>query len=385
MGGRVLHVGGGSLAILLLAAASFSLMTHCDSPTCQEKADCAEPTPPRDAGAAGGGGGLGGMGMGGMGMGDGSPASCQPTEDCTNGVDDDCNGAIDCADPACDAGFACVAAPPAGWSGPGILYEGSDAGAALSVPGCPAGFSVDAFDGTADPSAPPAVCGCACGSPLDVLCSPTVSFFYDSSCGDLCASASLAGGACAPICSGAQTMSIAMTADGGACTPLPTTQVAPATWGTVARVCRPALPNGASGGCGPGQVCAAKGTAPFAPFEGGFCIWQSGAVACPDPSQTSHTYFTGGDDTRGCAACTCGPPAGVTCGGGTATTYSDTACTSNAAAQTDDGACISAPAGAQAIEATTAGLPASGSCNASVVLATGGFSGSGATTVCCAP
>src|SRR5262245_45608356 len=38
-------------------------------------------------------------------------------EDCLNGVDDDGNGLVDCAYPACGAaGFACAPAPPDGWS-----------------------------------------------------------------------------------------------------------------------------------------------------------------------------------------------------------------------------------------------------------------------------
>ena len=43
---------------------------------------------------------------------------CKATgpEKCTNGVDDDCNGLTDCADPACQTqGYACAAPAPGGW------------------------------------------------------------------------------------------------------------------------------------------------------------------------------------------------------------------------------------------------------------------------------
>jgi len=39
----------------------------------------------------------------------------QQTEDCFNGIDDDCNGHIDCDDPACTASAVCV--PPASAGG----------------------------------------------------------------------------------------------------------------------------------------------------------------------------------------------------------------------------------------------------------------------------
>src|SRR5687767_10366507 len=38
-----------------------------------------------------------------------------PAEICDDGIDNDCNDRIDCADPACSA-FQCVVAPPPGWT-----------------------------------------------------------------------------------------------------------------------------------------------------------------------------------------------------------------------------------------------------------------------------
>src|SRR5437773_2281567 len=46
-----------------------------------------------------------------------NPADACATQesDCLDGVDNDCNGLVDCADPACGAGFRCVADAPSTW------------------------------------------------------------------------------------------------------------------------------------------------------------------------------------------------------------------------------------------------------------------------------
>src|SRR5262245_6655050 len=65
----------------------------------------------------------------------GAPVACQSRtdtpgdaatgdEDCTNGVDDNGDGLIDCADPRCSPGFACVSIIPTGWQGYVALYHG---------------------------------------------------------------------------------------------------------------------------------------------------------------------------------------------------------------------------------------------------------------------
>ncbi|MGA7121295.1 MAG: hypothetical protein WBY94_14420, partial [Polyangiaceae bacterium] len=65
---------------------------------------------------------------------------CAPTsstENCTNGIDDNCDGLVDCAEPSCQtAGYACVGAAPAGWSGPDLFWTGA---AGATAPACPAG------------------------------------------------------------------------------------------------------------------------------------------------------------------------------------------------------------------------------------------------------
>ncbi|MEA2700005.1 MAG: hypothetical protein QOI66_4276, partial [Myxococcales bacterium] len=61
-------------------------------------------------GGRGGSGGSGGIGGTGGRGGSGGATTCPPgnPENCTNGRDDDCNGRIDCADPACFGNRACI-------------------------------------------------------------------------------------------------------------------------------------------------------------------------------------------------------------------------------------------------------------------------------------
>ena len=57
-------------------------------------------------------------------------------EDCFNGIDDNGDGRIDCADPTCSNQVTCIPAPSPDWSGPVMVSHASSADAA---PGCPAG------------------------------------------------------------------------------------------------------------------------------------------------------------------------------------------------------------------------------------------------------
>src|SRR5580658_7572719 len=120
---RVWGLAGG-LAMIALAAGE-----GCGSNDCRETATCAAPD------EAGGDGSLVDAPTGGDAAADAdatndapsdSPLvsdhaadSCSMGEDCANGMDDDCNGLADCADPACQsAGYACETPAPTGWSGP---------------------------------------------------------------------------------------------------------------------------------------------------------------------------------------------------------------------------------------------------------------------------
>ncbi len=51
---------------------------------------------------------------------------CEPNEDCTDGLDDDSDGFIDCADDDCATFSRCLPLTPAGWLGPFAVYEGPE-------------------------------------------------------------------------------------------------------------------------------------------------------------------------------------------------------------------------------------------------------------------
>jgi len=179
---------------------------------------------------------------------------------CFDGFDNNGDGLVDCADPMCASVAACVAKVPSGWVGYTVLYDG----APTSVPSCAAPFVVTVTPGSAGLSGAPATCApCTCG-PSN-------------------------GSACAP--------------GGGTAT------VGAPAFARIGLGCKDqALP---AAGC-TGTVCQPR---PSAPFGAGICVLQPADVPCPSgtPFTDRHVFFAGIDDTRGCAACTCGPPSGGSC------------------------------------------------------------------------
>src|SRR5580698_10770098 len=57
-------------------------------------------------------------------------------ENCTDGIDNDGNGLVDCADPACQPAYTCVTAP-AGWTIGAFLPSVAD----QPGPSCPTGYA----------------------------------------------------------------------------------------------------------------------------------------------------------------------------------------------------------------------------------------------------
>jgi hypothetical protein len=248
-------------------------------------------------------------------------ACSQIPEDCTNGVDDNCNGKIDCADPECmSAGFVC-AATYAGWFGPVILYDQDGGASAPTPPQCPdAGtdYATQVFDGHRSTHAPPAVCPCACGAPADAGCpGPTIEPFSDPDCGTSLGSASTIVGCYQPNYSGANSVWIsAPTGQTASCTPSWTKNIQPSNWTDSQRACQPArtLHEGASGGCSTGQVCVDP--LPATLFTAGLCVYQQGDQSCSGMPMypKRHPTYDGGADTRDCDGSACGcTPAPVSC------------------------------------------------------------------------
>ena len=106
---------------------------------------------------------------------DTSTDSSSSGEQCLNGIDDDGDQLVDCADPDCKgAGYQCSPNPPAGWSGPFAFYDGP------SAPACPSSFSNEFANGGIGFLGPPAACSkCTCST---THCRAFVSRHSDSAC-----------------------------------------------------------------------------------------------------------------------------------------------------------------------------------------------------------
>jgi hypothetical protein len=225
---------------------------------------------------------------------------CKPMpEDCTNGVDDNCDGLIDCADPECATmGYTCVPTPPGGWDVAPLDPT--------AQPGCPPDLKQTdvAVDPTVPP--PPADCGCTCSLTAPPSCEQgniTVKAGPDNTCGAGSATYPASGGACnmnanVTVLPFAQIVQPAP--GGGTCMAQPTTTLPP-NGSTPGEICNAEKAFG--GGCAAGMECA------HVPTGYQTCIHHGGAnMACPaGPYVDSHAVGKL-QDTRGCSACTCAAP-----------------------------------------------------------------------------
>ena len=245
-------------------------------------------------------------------------------EVCTDGMDNDCNGWTDCADPACTTGFTCKPEAPSGWTA--IAYSNA------ARPACPAGYG-----GPQDlASSASASCSCACTTQTASSCAIGTVGLASNGPGACPATASinLAGnnGACggtslSTVAAG--TVRIApLGATQAACTGVVTKTIPAIDQG---RAC---TPSAAGAGCLAGGACSPVAGAPFAS-----CIAKSGPQVCPPGYSQLHAVGTGPADGRNCAACTCA--SGATCTSPKFTFYTDGSCMSGAHDLTVDNNCDS--------------------------------------------
>lgn len=346
---------------------------------------------------AGGQGGTAGGGQGGM-AGAGGQGGAGVVEDCLNGADDDGDGAVDCLDAECNAGFSCVDAAPAGWTGFVALFQGMPA----AEPACPAAFpSVSPYKGNDMPSAPFTCGACSCGAPTGQTCDlPDLLQVMNAPCGQMATSvaplpvpANWTGTCYGPsgwpagqTCNGSPCNSSVMapkaTVTGGSC---PASggapNLMPVTWSVLGKACGDA-PMG--GGCGAG-VCQPKAAAPFEP---GLCIYKASDNACPAGAfSQKHVFYEGADDTRACGACSCNTPQGSACDA-TISVYTDAGnnqC-NTVGATFQAGGCgnLSGNPAVKGRKATIS-APMGGSCTPGVAIPSGTVTPTNATTFCCTP
>ena len=256
-----------------------------------------------------------------------SPCGDGGGEVCGDGVDNDCNGLADCADPACTTGFACTTGDvPAGWT---VLAY------ATARDACPAGFgaSTDLEDYA---GLGPASCACTCTSVAPALCDQGSLPLYSQgagACGNTAAATlNVQSGRCGST--NLQTVANGMVRIPplppiqGTCSPNLVKNV-PAT--SKARACTAPAPGG---GCPGTTACVPKPSGKY-----GVCIASAGDVACPAGWPTKHATGKSATDTRDCSTCACGTAA--TCANPKFTFYTDGACTAGAHDLTVDNVCDS--------------------------------------------
>jgi hypothetical protein len=240
--------------------------------------------------------------------GDGSDASdgCSAVENCTNGIDDNCNGLVDCADPMCKtAGFACTAAAiPPGWT----LVAFS----ATTRPVCPAVYGaeqavVSGVSGAAD------TCGCTCSGTSATCGGQDVYIAYPP--GNACVSGNSIGvntnnGACSSISTSISNMGFytlftapapTPASQQGTCSGSGKVTATPAPTFNAGATC--AQPAQLGAGCSAG-VCAPPTGMPFKA-----CVAHAGSVACPTFGFTQQVLASTGSpgyvDMRSCGSRPC--------------------------------------------------------------------------------
>ena len=228
----------------------------------------------------------------------------------------------------CQAGFTCVDADPAGWTGHYYVTEVAlPAGAA---PACPAGLT--ARTDHASPEGAAQCTACSCGNLQGALCAPPTldcwvgtttcnqgnpinltQFYQDGQCH----STAVPNGGGTPF--SCKLTSAPQVVAPGSCTPSTTDFPNKASWQQRIDACGADAP---SGTCGANKVCVPQ--APGTPGES-LCIRVDGAMACPAGWPKAISGYADATDTRACSSCSCGVP-GTTCGDSHYTFYTQPNC-----------------------------------------------------------
>ena len=259
-------------------------------------------------GGASGSGGLGGDGATGATGATAATGGGGGAENCTDGVDNDGDGATDCADPDC-AEYSCVPQAPPGFIGFSRLRGETYPPASGEGPLCPDGSTPLRY--LSKPAGAPQCSACECGALTDAACGPaTLMCTHDATdCTGAQDWSSKISGSCKNGDGGKDKLSCfanpASPTQSGSCTPTVSSVTDSEMFAEVSDVCR----QPAGQGCAAGQACVKNGAGEY----GGFiCVEQPGEVACPSEYSLAIVGYQSGQDGRSCSACQC-TPGQVTC------------------------------------------------------------------------
>lgn len=279
---------------------------------------------------------------------------------CTNGLDDDGDGVMDCEDPDCSALARCVPEAPASWKGPVFVRVRGD-----QDPVTDCGSMPTAGTYHMGLVAPVHTCTCSCGNPTGGSCGDPVAVVYPSSdCSGL-ALTSFAGAGCHPLTPSGTDAPKSVRATNAPATALPTcppSAIANApdpSWSQAVDTCVAEQ----SASCNAKEVCL---PVPPPGMETMACVLRSGDQSCPTPFTTKRVFHASFDDSRECPAtgCSCHLSSMVACGG-MVRAQGNKECSFPIGAFKIDGTChaITTPTPVVAIELESSATP-SGSCTA---------------------
>ena len=257
-----------------------SAMSGCGSePSCEDLANCTSPSGGSSGSTSGSGSSSGGM---------------TGPEDCTNGLDDDKDGSIDCMDSECMDKFTCVPKVPAGFT---EIVTITVAPYGEPSPACPGGAmpkpfyqnpAVDACD------------ACTCDA-TGVSCTPgQLATAFDQTCTNVNPVIPPAAGQCQ---SGFGTSAVLQTAPTttGTCTASTSSGPPKPPMETTIATC----PVGNSDGAGCGMAGACVPSDGLATAEH-ICIKKVGHDVCPGEWPLAlYAYESFTDDRSGCTPCGC--------------------------------------------------------------------------------
>ncbi|HEX4456859.1 MAG TPA: hypothetical protein VIA18_02765 [Polyangia bacterium] len=285
-------------------------------------------------------------------------------DNCFDGIDNDCDGLVDCADSDC-TNAQCV--PP--------ITTPFSIGIAVDVVSfCPTLYNSRSllYSGLSGGSCSTA--GCSCTGVES--CSVETESYQGSACGgesdDNSASSTCRNFDVTGATKGVSVAAIA--GNGGSCSPSGSSSAPAATWTTKDTFCATAY---RGGGCTGGMICVPKQQSETT------CEVADGTVACdPGYTATGGPWFTGDNDGRSCA-CACGAASGGSCGTSVAF-YAASGCSGTAALTLAASTQNCSPPGTPYESLKIVGGTAP-SCGAATANVTGTLAGTGPQTYCCLP